>query len=592
MTNLIPNYIDIDYLTLKTRLQTLMSNSETFKDYNFEGSNISMLIELMSYLSELTTYYSNKIAKNVYIDTADLYQTVHSLVNGQGYRPKGYVSGEVGLTVYLSLNNVDIGDQVYVPAWFKIDTGLTTEDGENIIYSTTKSFTSTVTSNSPSGFEFDIQMKEGQYETLSFTPEDIINNKISLPFKNYDHSTYPFEDNQSINLYINGAPWTRVQNFFVDTSSTDNTDNYFELEYDKYERYNIKFSNLYNIPSDNDVIEVIIQQSIGENGTVAANTIIDFENTNTIPIIENQEIVLQDSSFIKNLTKDEDIIKEDITISNSEASLNAANPQPISTLKTNGKSNLSTQYRSVTSSDFNSHLNTHSDIVVSNSWGEKEQNPGNILEYNKIYISIIPSAWSSSTISVVNTIWNTETEGVSASVYYANEYNDSLKSEVLEYINNRKYPNIYEEFMLPELTFFAFDIGIKTKRMYNFTAVKEDVKAKLQYYFNVSNRQFNEIIDFKEVHNFILDESETSESNKFPQIKGINSLVIRDVLTYIPSLSEDQSYIYEDNDDNNFPMFTTTPHDSDFYNILRPIKLGFNQFPILSTNNCIFLNEG
>ena len=66
MTDLTPGYLELDYNTLKTKLQTLLENSETFKDYNFEGSNISTLIELMAYLSELTTFYTNRLAKNFF----------------------------------------------------------------------------------------------------------------------------------------------------------------------------------------------------------------------------------------------------------------------------------------------------------------------------------------------------------------------------------------------------------------------------------------------------------------------------------------------------------------------------------------------
>jgi hypothetical protein len=119
MTNdLIPNYLEVDYDTLKDRLSSLMQKSDTFKDYNYEGANITMLIELVSYLSELTTYYNNKIAKNIFPETADQYDTVHSISSGiQGYNPKGYVSGTLDLTITVVIGDeISPGDQLYIPA--------------------------------------------------------------------------------------------------------------------------------------------------------------------------------------------------------------------------------------------------------------------------------------------------------------------------------------------------------------------------------------------------------------------------------------------------------------------------------------------
>jgi hypothetical protein len=43
-TKLIPNYVDADFVTMKQRLRDLLAKTDTFKDYNFEGANISVAI--------------------------------------------------------------------------------------------------------------------------------------------------------------------------------------------------------------------------------------------------------------------------------------------------------------------------------------------------------------------------------------------------------------------------------------------------------------------------------------------------------------------------------------------------------------------
>ena len=137
--HLTPDYLSLDFLTAKEKLVNLMQKTETFRDMNYEGSNITMLLELMSYVTDLTTFYTNEVAKNVYPDTSNLYETTHSLVNQRGYQPNGYISAEIDLMVTVKRWNDDNsfeyykeGDQLYIPAWYAINTGETNTNSEPI----------------------------------------------------------------------------------------------------------------------------------------------------------------------------------------------------------------------------------------------------------------------------------------------------------------------------------------------------------------------------------------------------------------------------------------------------------------------------
>jgi len=101
MSDLVPNYLSTDFSTLVTRLREQIRDSGKFTDINYEGSNLNILIELFAYIAELNTYYINKLAKNSFIDTADIYENVHRLSNLLGYNPKGYISstGTVNITI-------------------------------------------------------------------------------------------------------------------------------------------------------------------------------------------------------------------------------------------------------------------------------------------------------------------------------------------------------------------------------------------------------------------------------------------------------------------------------------------------------------
>ena len=365
------SYLDIDFETLKTRLQTVLENNSTFRDYNFEGANMTMIIELLSYLSELTTYYTNKIAKNIYPESADLYNTVHSLSKLQGYKPYGYVAPQLTLdvTVTVSPTASDIpnpGDQIYVPAWFEIDTGLETDDGDAIIYVTNEPTTETIPVSATGTHSFEVSMKQGEYENLSYTGADIIGNKIVLPANKYDYSLASFDENVSMILYVNGLPWERVENFIEYTSQTVDNDDVYQLEYDKYEQYNIRFSSAYNVPAVSDVLEIIIVKTLGADGDIAANTLTTWENINTIPYIDGVEIETTDSYFITNLTSSYNLSEDYISITNSLASTNSSDPETVENIKNSSKNNMASQYRNVTQIDYVANLESSSNIDVAN----------------------------------------------------------------------------------------------------------------------------------------------------------------------------------------------------------------------------------
>ena len=55
MTTLTPNYLDIDFTTIITRIKEQLATSDTFQDYNYEGANFTIMMELFAYVAELNT---------------------------------------------------------------------------------------------------------------------------------------------------------------------------------------------------------------------------------------------------------------------------------------------------------------------------------------------------------------------------------------------------------------------------------------------------------------------------------------------------------------------------------------------------------
>lgn len=664
-TNFTPDYRDIDFQTMVTRLRTILSNVDDFKDYNFEGANITILMELVSYVGDLNTYFTNKLAQNIHTETANVYEVVHSLVRQQGHEPAGYVGAE--LVLDLRVYRTDgVGteyykefDQLYIPQWFRIDTGLTTESGEPIYYIITEPVYKTVVPFGTTGVADDevaikgtineyvdiqITVRQGELysdDPVEYTGNDMVSNQIVLPFANFDMSTYPYNESpQSIVVTVgeDETAWVRINDFFDDISGLVEENNAYMLTYDKYGRYVLSFSNTRNIPSTSDPIKVYLVETLGLDGQVSSgvwswdSTTDPDRFTQLNGTVPNTSTIFGSSvDFISNITgaSSGKIPVAQCVMRNVSGSGGGSNPQTLDELKDAGKAAAQSQQRNVTRKDYIGNLERRGDITKANAWGEQEENPTTLIleNYNKAYISIIPSEWDSGNddnvvLTPVN-VTGTFTRGVTKSLDYPLNYNSAWTSALLEYLEPRKMLGIYEVLELTELVYFRLDFGLKVKRSYNWIQVQQAVKNKLGYYFQNNNRRFGELIDFRDITAYILNTSDVSPTDDFALVRGIQHLVVRDIMIYrdpsrlesgIASQEEceymggtwttscsldtdiDEMYIYPENIYNYFPHYVELGYvqnnDDTTYNDLQSIQLGFKQFPQIAIDLCVFTNEG
>jgi hypothetical protein len=566
MSTLVPEYLSLDFETLKARFKNLLSTSPIFRDYNYEGNNITILIELVSYIGDLTTYFLNKIAKNQYMETADLFETVHMLARLRGYQAQGYRSSRTTLSVRISAGDIFPGETLYIPAWKKIECPtLTDSNGETIKFSTVTYTTHTIPATASMPYTIGIPVRQGAIETFNYTGGDLIDNKINLPLENFDYDDDLEDDNVSVEVNVNGTTrWDRIADFYDELNALVIVDTVYALRYDKYQRYVLEFSSSRDVPAVGDSIEIILLKTLGKDGNVAANTITYLEPA---------------EEFMQNLSPSGGPIWVDnttLTLSNSAASIGGSDPDTVDTIKSNSEGTLNSQKRNVTALDYQNHLEERSDVIKAHVWGEQEIAPsGSVLEYNKVHISVVPDIWGSGTIT---------TTSPSAGVLAPAVFTDGYKTILATYLEPRKMLCAYEKFELPDLVYFQFDFGIKIKRTYNYASVATDVRAKLDYYFTSSLRSFNETISFTDIVDFIMDPTQVSDTSDFPQVAGIQNLIARDVRVITHT-------VYEPNTIGNYPQYTEVVSTYVGSNRLRRILLGLNQFPMLHLTGCVFSEE-
>jgi len=403
MAEFIPSYLEIDFLTLVDKFREELKESDVYRDYDFEGANISILIELMSYVGELTTFFTNKIAKNVYLETADVYEAANRLARQIGYEPKGIRSARATVSIAVTgtpaWGPIKPGDTLRVLPWKALNSGRTTDDGDSILFATTASVEVTASGNS---IVFDLPIRQGQVIDLeNYSGDDLIDNELILPVQySYDDDltdVYP-----TVRVLVSPATatlqteWERVSDFYLDLIPQV-SDNVYMFIYDRYERNKVVFNSSRNVPDNNDRIDIRVLDSLGVDGSIGA----DVDETWVILDSEFMEIWNPTTSPMP-----EYVDNNYISISLSASSIGAADPETITEIKFNSASALRAQFRDVTPNDYNSYLSSRSDIIRANAWGEQDLSPsaGNPQEYNLVHLSVIPTVWGNSTISTCQNV--------------------------------------------------------------------------------------------------------------------------------------------------------------------------------------------
>jgi len=561
---LIPSYLEGDFTTWKAKLTEELQASDIFRDLNYEGSNISILIELLSYLGDFTTYFINKVAKNVYMDTADVYECVHRLGRQIGYEPKGARSARATLTVTVSGFNG--GDILKVAPWQEIESTEEDEDGNPITFTTTT--TTSVIAASASSFSFDVETRQGVLkEYTDYVGEDLVDNILLLPTGTifaYDENLE--DDYPVIEVKVNGTPWSRVSDFYDEMSGLYDENDVYMFRYDKYGYYIIEFSTARNVPANNDEIEVKVLESLGSGGNVGAGII---TGNNNIP-----------STFVLNYSPpNQGQPVSIISITNTLVAGGGLIAETSTEIKENAKAQIHAQNRNVTKSDYITSLESRSDVIKATAWGEQEIAPsGNILEYNRVYMSVIPDNWGTSTINVSAARW-TVTPSISGYIYIPHTYASVYENTLSEFIEPRKMLCAREIYEIPELVNFAMIFGIRMKRGYEFLDAATAIKNKYSYYFEAQNRKFAEIINHLNIIEFILDPSIESATDSFTDIEGIQNFVVREIYSSVN--------IYESNNMELFPQYIDDEYAVTVDNKLRRIQLGKKQFPAGSGDLCI-----
>ena len=101
------NITDLDFDSISANLKEYLKGQTTLKDYDFEGSNISLLIDLLAYSSHVSAFNANMVASEMFLDTAQIRKNVVSRAKEIGYTPTSATASKATLDV--QVNSPTIG---------------------------------------------------------------------------------------------------------------------------------------------------------------------------------------------------------------------------------------------------------------------------------------------------------------------------------------------------------------------------------------------------------------------------------------------------------------------------------------------------
>ena len=348
------NITDLDFDDISKNLKNYLKGQSTLKDYDFEGSNISLLIDLLAYSSHVSAFNANMVASELFLDTAQIRKNVVSRAKEIGYTPTSATASMA--TIDLQVNNPLIGGET--PTSLTLNRGhkfKTVYDGFNYPYVLLESQTITPLNNV---FKFEnLEIYQGTMNSDIFAYNGQIQNQ-RFPL------TEELVDTSSITVTVqstggSSSAWSRS----TDISAVNSNSTVWYVQ-----------------ENDQGLFEVYFG-----DGVVSAEPL-DGDTITISYLVTNENHTDGSSSFTMT---DSVGGNTDVTLTLKTNSSGGKDKESIDSIKFAASKFYTSQNRLVTVDDYKSKLQTLYPGADSISvWGGEDNDPP---QYGKIFIAIKPS---------------------------------------------------------------------------------------------------------------------------------------------------------------------------------------------------------
>lgn len=340
---------NLDFDEIKSGLKKYISSKPEFTDYNFEGSTISLLLDLLSYNTYQNAFYTSMVGNEMFLDSAQLRESVVSRAKMLNYTP----TSEKGASVFV---DIEITPETSVN-FVTIDKNTefsSTIDGRTFKFVTPEA---TTIYSSTGVYTANVEIIEGRPLTHQWTVDS--NNPVKYVLPNDKIDTRSI----SVEVQTSSTDTSQTTYNLADdiTAVTANTAVYFLQEVED-ERYEVYFGDnvIGKSPDNNNIVKISYRVCNGTDG----NGVTSFTNPSTIGGHSN------------------------FTVSVNGTTAGGQSKESIDQIKFNAPKNFETQNRAVLAEDYKRIiLRENSDFNSISVWGGEENDPP---IYGKVYIAVKP----------------------------------------------------------------------------------------------------------------------------------------------------------------------------------------------------------
>jgi hypothetical protein len=356
------SYISFDATSVRDLIVKKLNEGQIFTDQNYQGSNLSALIDVISYSFSTLLYYLNKTSSESMFTESQIYENMNRIVKLLNYNPKG----KIAQTVDYNINSLGLAAGNYViPRYSYINVGnLQFSFNTDVYFTNTNSGVIQIQNSSTDFFLYQGTFNEYPLHIARGSNNELI-------FLNLGENNYI--DHFNIFVYVKSKvtgkwkKWDKTENLFLNSAN----DNVYEIRYNSNKNYEIKFGDNINGKSLNegDEVQIYYLNISTESTTIAANS------------LQNNKIVYFNSLVYTQIQNDTMVNKEytlsqeqldNIIINNNYPSNPYSQEETVDDIRKNASKNFSYQQRLVTTLDFenfirNNFNNIFSDCSVVNN---------------------------------------------------------------------------------------------------------------------------------------------------------------------------------------------------------------------------------
>lgn len=176
---------ELDFNEIRNNLKTFLKAQDTFKDYNFEGSVISSVLDLLAYNTHYNSFYLNMVANEMFLDTAVTRSGLVSLSKLIGYTPKSRTSSQAN--VNLIITPTDSPANIIVSKGTKFNADI---DGINYTFTTDKSYSAPANNQNIAVTIPNVTLREGEQLRFTHTVDTTLEDqRFVIPNRGVDHQS-------------------------------------------------------------------------------------------------------------------------------------------------------------------------------------------------------------------------------------------------------------------------------------------------------------------------------------------------------------------------------------------------------------------